>query len=88
METQYLPIVNPDIGHSIARELHLADDAEYMDQQLERLEEENPVVSVWIKNFSERTDDPMGAKFCAYMLYRMLESQAEANRMAREIPLD
>lgn len=80
-----LPHVNFDIGHSLAREVVCRDDKEYLEEQLNRLEKENPAVSRWIRNFSKTTRDRLGSMFCAVMVYRLLESQAEADRMTREI---
>lgn len=83
--SSYLPVVNPDVGHSLAREVIARDDEDYLDEHLARLDEENPTISVWIRKFAEQTSDPVGSMFCAVMVYRLLESQAESNKMTEEI---
>lgn len=82
-----LPYVNPNVGYSLARQLMTVDDEPYMEEELGRLDRENPAVSMWIRKYGERTEDPMGSMFCALLVYKLLESQAEANKMAEEIPL-
>lgn len=84
----YLPLVHPDVGYSLAQEVDKCDDEQYLDEHLARLENENPTISTWIKHFAKRTDDELGSMWCAMMVYRLLESQAEVNRMMEEIRLD
>lgn len=84
----YLPVVNPNVGYSLSRQLMQVDDEPYMEEELERIDATNPAISMWIRKYAERTEDPMGAMFCALLVYKMLESQAEANKMSEEIALE
>ena len=83
----YLPVVNPDVGCSLARNLLNRDDDDYVEDELEKIEKENPAVAVWINKFSSQTGDPIGSKFCAVLVYNMLRSQAEADDMKETLKL-
>lgn len=85
--TTYLPVVKLEVSASLQRELMDKFDAPYMREQLEILKKENPAVYLWIKRYSKTTKDRMGSMFCGLVVYKMLKSQAEANRMAEEINL-
>jgi hypothetical protein len=87
MNSVYLPVVNPAIGFSLHEEVVGRDDDSYLTEHLTRLDEENPAISTWIRKYAELTDDPEGAMFCGLLVYRLLESQAEANQMAKDIIL-
>jgi len=76
-----LPVVKPEIGGSLERELVDKFDSEYIKNQLKRLDIENPTISRFIRNFSKTTNDKIGSAFCGLIVYRMLESQNEANSM-------
>lgn len=78
----FLPVVKPEISGSLEHEIANKHDEEYLEEQLSKMDEQNPMISEWIRQFSETTDDAMGAAFCALIVYRMLESQAEANQMS------
>ena len=80
----FLPVVKPAISGPLDHEISNKHDEEYLEEQLSRIDEQNPMISEWIRNFSESTEDSMGAAFCALIVYRMLESQAEANQMTFE----
>jgi hypothetical protein len=80
-----LPVVKPEIGYSLEKELRNAEDVEYVCKQLKRLGEENPSVAIFISKFSKISKDKMNVAFCGLLVYRMLESQAEANWMNESI---
>lgn len=80
----FLPVVKPEIGGSIERELVNKRDIEYIKKHLKRLDIENPTIAKFIKDFSKSTKDRVGTAFCSLLVYRMLESQAEANKMSEE----
>ena len=80
-----LPIVKPEIGYSLEKELFDVDDVDYIKTQLKRLDEENPSVATFIRQFAKTTDDKINVAFCGLMVYRLLESQAEANWMNEEM---
>lgn len=80
-----LPVVNPGIGGPMSKDLCGICDVPYLKKELKRLDEENPVVSQFIRKFSKTTKDRVGTVFCALIVYKMLENQAEANRMNLEL---
>lgn len=80
----FLPVVKPEIGGSLERELFDKFDVEYIKAQLARLDNDNPTIARFIRKFSKTTKDRTGAAMCGVVVYRMLESQAEANRMNAE----
>lgn len=84
MYDTFLPVVKPEIGGSLERELFDKFDVEYVKAQLLKLETDNPTVARFIRKFSKTTNDRTGAALCGVVVYRMLESQAEANRMNAE----
>jgi hypothetical protein len=84
---KYLPVVNPEVGYSLGREISKWDDEPYIDEQLDLLLDKNPTLAVWIREYANRTEDPIGAMMCGLCVYKLLESQAEANLMAEEINL-
>ena len=78
----FLPVVKPEISGPLEHEIASCQyDEEYLEKQLSRIDEENPMIGHWIRSFAETTEDVIGASFCALVVYRMLESQAEANKM-------
>lgn len=87
MLNTFIPVVKPEIGASLQRELFDKFDKSYMKEQLLKLDEENPVISRIIRQFSKTTDDPLGAAWCGLLVFKLLESQAEVNRMEMEINL-
>jgi hypothetical protein len=84
MYKSFLPVVRPEIGGSLERDLLDKFDETYVIDHLDRLDTENPTISRFIRKFSKSTGDDIGAMFCGIIVYRMLESQAEANRMNEE----
>lgn len=81
----FLPVVKQEIGGSLERELINKDDLKYIKAQLKRLDVENPTIAYFIRNFAKTTKDKIGVAYCGLIVYRLLESQAEANRMNAEL---
>jgi len=79
----FLPVVKPEIGASLQQEMPDSD-LKYIKGQLKRLDTENPTVAHFIRNFAKTTKDKVGAAYCGLVVYRLLESQAEANRMYQD----
>lgn len=88
MLNTFIPVVKPEVGFSLQRELCDKFDKGYLKEELRKLDEENPVISRFIRNFSKTTDDRMGAAWCGLLVFKLLASQAEANRMEMEINLE
>lgn len=80
-----LPIVNPLIGAAISKNMQKESDVAYLKKSLKQLDEKNPCISWWIKNFSKSTKDKIGAAYCGLMVYKLLENQLEADQLAEEI---
>lgn len=83
----YLPKVDPSIGGSLEHEIKDKDDIQYIKMQMKRINAQNPVIAKFILEFSKLTKDRKGAAFCAILIYRMLESQAEADKMLEDFNL-
>ena len=76
-----LPIVNPEICFSLQREVFNISDIQFIKKQLKLLKKKNPVIALWIKEFSKRSEDRLFTMMCALMVYRMLEIQFEVDEM-------
>jgi hypothetical protein len=84
----FIPVVKPEIAASLQRDLLDKFDEPYLIEQLKQLDEDNPVLSRFIRQFSKKTEDSLGAAWCAMVVVKLLQSQAEVNRMEMEINLD
>ena len=82
-----LPVVSKEVAIPIGKSIITENDNEYCKEQLSLLKVKNPVIAHWIENFSNKCEDKIGATMCGLIVYRLLESQAEANRMKSEILL-
>lgn len=82
-----LPFVKTDTGFSIARELVGEFDDSYVKEQLKMIKKNNPTIADFITKFSSKCDDKTGSAICGIVVYRLIESQIEANKMKKEIKL-
>lgn len=80
-----LPIVEADIGFSLAKFVGERGDNDFINLELRRMEKENPTVSSFIKKWAKLGGCPMHTKFCGILVYKLLRSQAEADRMAEDL---
>jgi hypothetical protein len=77
-----LPIVSDEIGYAIEAELIQGHKDHYYGKLLKRLsEEDNPCIANFISKMSALSTDPGTTTSTALLVYRLLESQAEADRM-------
>lgn len=83
----FLPVVKPEVAASLHRQIFDKFDEPFIKEQLAILDKDNPVIARWIRQFGKTTEDAIGAMYCGVIVYKLLESQAEANRMAQEIKL-
>lgn len=74
-----LPRVKEEIGYSIAESIG-DDDAEFIMTEIKKIEMENPVIADFIGRWSQ---DPKTV-FCGILVYKLLRSQAEADKMNEE----
>ncbi len=80
-----LPTVTKETGYAICRELEREDNNAYVIQLLERLEGENPCVAEFVSRLAIQHDDPVGITTAAVLVYRLLESQAEADDLREQL---
>ena len=83
--TRGLPQVTKETGYAVCRELEREDNNDYVIRLLGRLEEENPCVAEFVSRLAIQHDDPVGISTAAVLVYRLLESQAEANTLREEL---
>jgi len=82
----FLPVVQTGIGGSLEHEIG-SDEVAYIKSQLARLDEENPSIAYFIRTLCKRIKKGSARRNVAMsgiVVYRMLESQAEANRMEQD----
>ena len=83
--TVALPQVTKETGFAVCRELEREENNGYVIRTLERLQEENPCVAEFVSRLAIAHDDPVGISTAAVLVYRLLESQAEADALRREL---
>ncbi len=79
--------MSEDIGYAIQKELLEKPGNMYVVDILTRLGEENPKVANFISSFAMTTRDQLGTAYMGVLVYRLLESQAAADKMKREFPI-
>lgn len=84
MKDNYLPTVKPEITCSMEQDLLRHSDESYVKEKLRHLKKKNPVVHAFLKAFSAASKDPIMTLFGGLIIYKMLESQAEADFMNSE----
>jgi hypothetical protein len=80
-----LPRVTKETGYAVCRELEQEDNNDYIIQMLGRLEAQNPCVAEFVSRLAMQHDDPVGITTAALLVYRLLESQAEADDLRRQL---
>lgn len=81
---KYLPVVKRETTYSLVGNLEKADDIEYIENKLKEIEEVNPIISRWIRQFSKVSKSKLITAYCGLIVYEMLYSQAEADAMNQE----
>lgn len=81
----HLPQVTKETGFAVCRELEHEDNNDYIIGMLQRLEAENPCVAEFVSRLAIQHDDPVGITTAALLVYRLLESQAEADSLRRQL---
>ncbi|GIW73457.1 MAG: hypothetical protein KatS3mg102_2999 [Planctomycetota bacterium] len=80
-----LPRVTRETGYAVCRELEEHPGNDYVIRLLERLEEENPCVAEFVSRLAIQHDDPVAVSTAALLVYRLLESQLEADELRRQL---
>ncbi len=81
---EHLPIVTKEIGFAVCAELEQEPGNRYIVRLLERLESENPCIAEFISRLAMQHPDPVSVSTSALLVYRLLESQIEADRLKRD----
>lgn len=82
-----LPIVDAEVGFSLAKTVGEKGDSEFVKLELRGINRENPTVANFIKKWAKLSECPTHTKFCGILVYKLLRSQAEADRMSEDILL-
>jgi hypothetical protein len=89
-----LPLVDADVGHSVANSLCGGceiDDVEAWKCELKKIKRNNPVIAEFIQKWTKMSsgrENQLHTLICGVCVYKLLESQAEADRMMRELKLE
>lgn len=83
-----LPVVTRETGYAVCRELEQAEGNEYILHLIERLETENPCIAEFISRLAIQHDDPVAISTAALLVYRLLESQAEADELNERLKFE
>jgi len=83
-----LPIVRPEVGFSISESLEL-NDSKNIEKGFKEIEKENPIIAEFIHRWSNKIigDATAHSAFCGILVYKLLKSQAEADKMNKELRL-
>jgi hypothetical protein len=79
-----LPAVNHEVAAAVRAELVASKDNEYAIGILERLQRDNPELAQFIALFARSQENPAGVATGAVLVYRLLESQLEADGMGKQ----
>lgn len=85
MSSELLPRVTKETGYAVCRELDRDANNDYVIRLLERLEAVNPCVAEFVSRLAIQHEDPVGISTAAVLVYRLLESQAEADSLRRQL---
>lgn len=80
MINNLLPVVNPDVGHSVAESIG-DEDQEYIIKEIKKLKKKNPAIADFIKKWCKGSKCTTHSALCGILVYNLLESQAEVNLM-------
>ena len=81
-----LPLVSAEVGFSIDHSMS-EDTSTAIKGGLKSLSEENPVIAEWITRWAKMSKDKCHVAICGLVVYQLLKSQAEADKMAEELKL-
>ena len=79
-----LPRVTEGVAASVQGEILAADGDGYFHKLMERLEERNPHLAGVLSGFALQHENQAAVAAAGLLVYRLLESQAEADRMGQE----
>lgn len=74
-----LPIVNDEVGYSLQHDIP-DNDPDIWLKEYKRIKKINPTIAKWLKQWTKKCKpDRMGVLMCGIMVYKLLESQSEAD---------
>jgi hypothetical protein len=76
-----LPVVKSQICFSVEQSLYEKSDKDYLKEQIQKIEKNNPIVAEFIRRYAKTTIEPINVMFGLVMVYNLLESQAEADAL-------
>ncbi len=85
-----LPVVNAAIGFPLAESIEKIHDKKQWRKVMKQIEKTNPVIAAFIRSWSKEaggTNSAVHSAICGILVYKLLESQAEADRMNEEFNL-
>lgn len=84
-----LPIVGNETMYNVEHRLSNKTDNEFYRQEIKQIRKENPLIAKFINLWASDENTPKKARgyiaFCGILVYRMLASQAEADKLEEEI---
>jgi hypothetical protein len=79
---KYLPEVQRQTAASMSANMASAlDDKQFLKMELKKIKNVNPVIAEFMRNYSKATKNQMQTMYCGLMVYKLLYSQAEADKM-------
>ena len=72
-------------AQAVAHEMNTSDGNDYVSAILERLQERNPHLLEFIAGFALQAEDQVAVTYGAALVYRLLESQLEADGLREEL---
>lgn len=79
-----IPTIQEDVAKPLQKELLETEETEYMVAAIRDLQKKNPLAANFISQFAMSTKEPVSVAYCALILYKLLEGQAEANALAQK----
>lgn len=80
-------VVDPGVAASVAHRFGQLDDAEYLRLYLKPLKQTNPLLYEWIVQFARLVHDRHNAMLLGLVVYQLIESQLEADKLKEELQL-
>jgi hypothetical protein len=82
-----LPVVNSEIGFSLAKSVGEQCDKAFIKKEIKKIKKENPTIAEFVEKWAS-LGKYTHAAFCGILVYKLLRSQAEADRMAEDFNLE
>jgi len=84
MKERLLPYVSEEVSEVLSKEFIETPGDQYTRKIFERLQSENPKIVHFVLEASMGSSDPMRVLHIGLLVYRLIESQAQADEMKRE----